>query len=69
MMVVFTYLLFRTRWGLRLRASGEKPSAAGTVGIDVIKIRYRAMLLAGHPGRHRRLVAEPRVGRHRSRWT
>ena len=40
-------MLFRTRWGLRLRASGEKPSAAGTVGIDVLKIRYRAMLVAG----------------------
>jgi simple sugar transport system permease protein len=46
-MVAFAYMLFRTRWGLRLRASGEKPSAAGTVGIDVIKIRYRAMLIAG----------------------
>ena len=29
LMVAFTYMLFRTRWGLRLRASGEKPSAAG----------------------------------------
>lgn len=46
-MVGFAYMLYRTRWGLRLRASGEKPSAAGTVGIDVIKIRYRAMLVAG----------------------
>ncbi len=46
-MFFLTYMLFRTRWGLRLRASGEKPSAAGTVGIDVIKIRYRAMILAG----------------------
>jgi general nucleoside transport system permease protein len=46
-MVVLTYMLFRTRWGLRLRASGEKPSAAGTVGIDVVRIRYRAMLIAG----------------------
>ena len=46
-MIAFAYMLFRTRWGLRLRASGEKPSAAGTVGIDVIKIRYRAMILAG----------------------
>ena len=46
-MVGFAYMLYRTRWGLRLRASGEKPSAAGTVGIDVIKIRYRAMLIAG----------------------
>ena len=46
-MVAFAYMLYRTRWGLRLRASGEKPSAAGTVGIDVIKIRYRAMIVAG----------------------
>jgi ABC-type uncharacterized transport system permease subunit len=47
MVVVLTYLLFRTRWGLRLRASGEKPAAAGTVGINVLAIRYRALLLAG----------------------
>ena len=40
-------MLFRTRWGLRLRASGEKPSAAGTVGIDVIRIRYRSLFMAG----------------------
>ena len=46
-MLFLTYMLFRTRWGLRLRASGEKPSAAGTVGIDVIKIRYRSMIMAG----------------------
>ena len=45
--VVLTYMLFRTRWGLRLRASGEKPAAAGTVGINVIAIRYQALLLAG----------------------
>ena len=45
--VFLSYMLFRTRWGLRLRASGEKPSAAATVGIDVIRIRYGAMLLAG----------------------
>jgi simple sugar transport system permease protein len=47
LVVFLSYMLFRTRWGLRLRASGEKPSAAATVGIDVIKIRYRSMLLAG----------------------
>lgn len=47
LMVFFWFMLFRTRWGLRLRASGEKPSAAGTVGIDVLKIRYRAMIMAG----------------------
>lgn len=47
LMIVLTYLLFKTRWGLRLRASGEKPAAAGTVGINVLAIRYRALLLAG----------------------
>lgn len=46
-MLVLTYFLFRTRWGLRLRASGEYPQAAGTVGINVLGIRYRTMLLAG----------------------
>jgi len=43
----FTYMIFQTRWGLRLRAAGEQPNAAGTVGIDVVKLRYRAMLIAG----------------------
>jgi simple sugar transport system permease protein len=47
MVAVLTYMLFRTRWGLRLRASGEKPAAAGTVGIDVIRIRYQSLFLAG----------------------
>ena len=47
LMIFFAYMLYRTRWGLRLRASGEKPSAAGTVGIDVVAIRYRAMIMAG----------------------
>lgn len=45
--ILLTYLLFRTRWGLRLRASGEKPAAAGTVGINVLAIRYRSLFLAG----------------------
>jgi simple sugar transport system permease protein len=47
MVVILTYMIFRTRWGLRLRASGEKPAAAGTVGINVIAIRYRSLFFAG----------------------
>lgn len=47
LVIAFAYLVFRTRWGLRLRASGEKPSAAGTVGINVLLIRYRALFIAG----------------------
>ncbi|MBU6256290.1 MAG: ABC transporter permease [Chloroflexi bacterium] len=47
LVLFFTYMIFKTRWGLRLRSSGELPSAAGTVGVDVVRLRYRAMLIAG----------------------
>ena len=40
-------LLFRSRWGLRTRAVGEHPKAAETVGIDVIRLRYRNVILGG----------------------
>ena len=39
--------LFSTRWGLRTRAIGEHPSAADTVGIPVIAMRYRNVIAAG----------------------
>jgi ABC-type uncharacterized transport system permease subunit len=39
--------LFRSRWGLRTRAVGEHPKAAETLGIDVIKLRYRNVVLGG----------------------
>jgi simple sugar transport system permease protein len=45
--VVFQIFLFRSRWGLRSRSVGEHPRAAETVGIDVIKLRYRNVLLGG----------------------
>jgi simple sugar transport system permease protein len=40
-------VLFRSRWGLRTRSVGEHPKAAETVGIDVIRLRYRNVVLAG----------------------
>jgi ABC-type uncharacterized transport system permease subunit len=41
------WAMYRTRWGLRLRAVGEHPGAADTVGIDVVGTRYRAVILGG----------------------
>ncbi len=45
--IVLQILLFRSRWGLRTRAVGEHPKAAETVGIDVIRMRYRNVLIGG----------------------
>jgi simple sugar transport system permease protein len=42
-----TVALFRTRWGLRVRAVGEHPKAADTVGIKVNRTRVRNTLLGG----------------------
>ncbi|MCI2400455.1 ABC transporter permease [Aliiroseovarius subalbicans] len=41
------FLLYRTRFGLRLRAVGENPAAVDTAGVSVIKLRYAAMVIAG----------------------
>jgi general nucleoside transport system permease protein len=41
------WVLYRTRFGLRLRAVGENPAAVDTAGISVAFLRYRAVLCAG----------------------
>ncbi|QOC93727.1 ABC transporter permease [Micromonospora craniellae] len=47
LVLVIHIALFRTRWGLRTRSVGEHPTAADTLGVKVLRVRYRNVLLAG----------------------
>lgn len=44
---IVAYVVWRTPVGLRLRASGEKPSAADSLGVNVIAIRWAAVVTSG----------------------
>ena len=50
LLAVSTVLLYKTRFGLRLRACGEHPQAADSVGVSVYKMRYAGVLLSGFLG-------------------
>ena len=46
-LVVSYVVLYKTKFGLRLRACGEHPQAAASVGVNVIKMRYAGVLISG----------------------
>lgn len=48
--VVAWYVIYKTKFGLRLRSVGEHPMAADTMGINVTKMRYYGVLLSGALG-------------------
>ena len=50
MLVIVFILLYKTKFGLRLRACGEHPQAAASVGISVFKMRWSGVLLSGMLG-------------------
>ena len=47
MIVVSQIALFKSKWGLRMRAVGEMPVAAESVGIDVNRVRFKNVLIGG----------------------
>jgi len=49
-LAVSAVVLYRTRFGLRLRACGEHPQAADSVGVNVYKMRYAGTLISGMLG-------------------
>ena len=48
--LVAWFVLYKTRFGLRMRACGEHPQAADSVGINVYKMRYAGVMISGFLG-------------------
>ena len=50
LLVASWFLLYKTKFGLRLMACGENPQAAESVGINVYKMRWAGVLISGFLG-------------------
>lgn len=48
--IILSIILYKTRFGLRLRSCGENPQAADSLGINVYKMRYAGVILSGALG-------------------
>jgi simple sugar transport system permease protein len=46
-LILSWFVLYKRPWGLRLRACGEHPQAVASAGVNVLKIRYTAVLISG----------------------